>query len=267
MTRTSARPGAGAPLGALLLGAAVIVVGAIGGGGGAAAETLRASHQWPGGTGDLRDEMVQIIAREANQAGVDLDVKVYPGASLFKPNDQWSALTRGQLDISAFPLAYAGGRHPEFNLTLMPGLVKNHEHAQRLNTSEFMQQIKQIMDEAGVLVLADTWLAGGFASTEGCILEPADVQGQVFRAAGNAFEEMLVGAGASISSMPSSEIYTALQTGVLDGTNTSSESFVSYRLYEQLKCITPPGENALWFMYEPILRACPKAKVLMGKGF
>jgi TRAP-type transport system periplasmic protein len=40
---------------------------------------------------------------------------------------------------------------------------------------------------------------------------------------------------------------------VLDGTNTSSESFVSYRLYEQLKCITPPGENALWFMYEPIL--------------
>ena len=55
MTRTSARPGAGAPLGALLLGAAVIVVGAIGGGGGAAAETLRASHQCRVGTGDLRD--------------------------------------------------------------------------------------------------------------------------------------------------------------------------------------------------------------------
>jgi TRAP-type C4-dicarboxylate transport system substrate-binding protein len=64
---------------------------------------------------------------------------------------------------------------------------------------------------------------------------------------------MLVAAGASISSMPSNEIYTGLQTGVLDATNTSSASFVSFRLYEQVKCLTAPGENALWFMYEPVL--------------
>ena len=53
--------------------------------------------------------------------------------------------------------------------------------------------------------------------------------------------------------MPSSEIYTGMQTGVLDATNTSSGSFVSYRLFEQVKCLTAPGENALWFMYEPLL--------------
>jgi TRAP-type C4-dicarboxylate transport system substrate-binding protein len=64
---------------------------------------------------------------------------------------------------------------------------------------------------------------------------------------------MLVGAGASIASMPSSEIYTAMQTGVLDGANTSSGSFVSYRIYEQVTCLTSPGANALWMMYEPIL--------------
>ena len=64
---------------------------------------------------------------------------------------------------------------------------------------------------------------------------------------------MLVGAGASIASMPSSEIYTAMQTGVLDAANTSSGSFVSYRIYEQVKCLTAPGDHALWFMYEPIL--------------
>lgn len=73
------------------------------------------------------------------------------------------------------------------------------------------------------------------------------------RAAGPAFEQMLAGAGASISSMPSSEIYTAMQTGVLDASNTSSGSFVSYRIYEQAKCLTAPGDYALWFMYEPIL--------------
>ncbi|HEX6144688.1 MAG TPA: TRAP transporter substrate-binding protein DctP, partial [Geminicoccaceae bacterium] len=86
-----------------------------------------------------------------------------------------------------------------------------------------------------------------------CILEPADAQGKVMRAAGPAFEQMLAEAGASINGMPSSEIYTGLQTGVLDGANTSSGSFVSYRLYEQVACLTPPGEYALWFMYEPIL--------------
>ena len=44
-----------------------------------------------------------------------------------------------------------------------------------------------------------------------------------------------------------------MQTGVLDAANTSSGSMVSYRLYEQAKCLTAPGENALWFMYEPVL--------------
>jgi TRAP-type C4-dicarboxylate transport system substrate-binding protein len=218
------------------------------------AETLKASHQWPGGKGDVRDEMVQIIAREVANADVGLDVQVYPAKSLYKPKEQWGAMVKGQLDISAFPLAYdAAGRHPEFDATLMPGLVKNHDHAKRLNDSPFMEQIKGIIDEAGVVVLSDAWLAGGFASKKNCILGPDTIKGQVFRAAGKAFNEMLAGAGASIQSMPSSEIYTALQTGVLDGANTSSGSFVSYRIFEQVTCLTAPGEFALWFMYEPIL--------------
>lgn len=217
------------------------------------AKTLKASHQWPGGKGDVRDEMVQIIAREVAKADVGLDVKVYPGKSLFKPREQWGAMVKGQLDISAFPLAYAAGRHPEFDSTLMPGLVKNHDHAKRLNDSAFMGEIKKIIDKAGVVVLADAWLAGGFASKKKCILSPADIKGQTSRAAGKAFEQMLAGAGASIASMPSSEIYTAMQTGVLDAANTSSGSFVSYRIYEQVKCLTEPGDYALWFMYEPVL--------------
>src|SRR5690606_6069015 len=49
------------------------------------------------------------------------------------------------------------------------------------------------------------------------------------------------------------EVYSALQQGVAQGTDTSSGSFVSFRLYEQLKCLTAPGDNALWFMYEPVL--------------
>ncbi|MPZ12611.1 MAG: ABC transporter substrate-binding protein, partial [Kiloniellaceae bacterium] len=191
---------------------AVVVAVAMAGSAAAADVKLKASHQFPGGKGDARDEMVQIIAREAAAANVGLEIQVYPGASLFKPTEQWNAMVRGQLDISAFPLDYASGRHPQFSATLMPGLVKNHDHALRLNNSPFMEDIKKIINDAGVVVLADAWLAGGFASTKNCILGPDTMKGQVTRAAGPAFEQMLAGAGASVSSMPSSEIYTGLQT-------------------------------------------------------
>lgn len=215
--------------------------------------TLRVSHQFPGGKGDVRDEMVQLMAREVKSANVGLELQIYPGQSLFKAKEQWGALVRGRLDMTSLPLDYASGRHPEFSATLMPGLVRSHERAQRLNDSKFMSMIKTVISDAGARVLADAWLAGGFASNKQCVTSPDTVKGQTMRAAGPAFDEMLATAGASIASMPSSEIYTAMQTGVLDGANTSSGSFVSYRIYEQVTCLTAPGANALWFMYEPIL--------------
>src|SRR6185503_4138448 len=215
--------------------------------------TLRASHQFPGGRGDVRDEMVQIVARDAKAANVGLEVQVYPGASLFKPNDQWNALVNGQLDISSFPLDYASGKVRAFGATLMPGLVRSHERAQRMNASPFMKDIKAQIDKAGVVVLADAWLAGAIASKKGCIRKPDDIKGLKVRSAGPTFAAMWQSAGASIVSIPSNEVYNALQTGVADATDTSSGSFVSFRIYEQVKCITAPGDNALWFMYEPVL--------------
>lgn len=215
------------------------------------AQTLRASHQWP--QGDIRDQMVRMIKEEVEAADVGLNIQVYPGSSLMGAREQWDGLVRGQVDISAFPLDYASGRHAEFSATLMPGLVKNYDHARRLDDSEFMSRIHDIINEAGVMVLADTWLAGGFSSTQQCIQSPEDVDGQTMRAAGPYFESMLADAGASIVSMPSSEAYSALQTGVIDALNTSAASFLSYRIYEQVECHTPAGDYALWFMYEPIL--------------
>lgn len=40
---------------------------------------LKASHQFPGGKGDIRDEMVQLIAREVAAANVGLEIQVFPG--------------------------------------------------------------------------------------------------------------------------------------------------------------------------------------------
>ncbi|WP_375230210.1 TRAP transporter substrate-binding protein DctP [Roseobacter sp. S98] len=217
----------------------------------AGATELRLSHQWS--TADVRHQVAQIVADEVAAADVDLEIKIFPSKSLFKPREQYKPLSRGQLDMTVFPLSYAGGQQPAYNLTLMPGLVKNHDHAARLNESEFMGQIEEIMADDDVMVLVHGYLAGGFVGKDKCITAPGDVQGQQTRAAGKAFEQMLAGAGASIASMASSEIYNAMQTGVLTAANTSSSSFVSYRIYEQVACYTPASDFALWFMYQPLL--------------
>lgn len=215
------------------------------------ATELRLSHQWS--NKDVRHQVAQIVADEVAAADVDLEIKIFGSKSLFKPREQYKPLSRGQLDMTVFPLSYAGGQQPAYNLTLMPGLVKNHDHAARLSDSPFMDALEAKMADDDVMVLVHGYLAGGFAGTDKCITSPDDVKGLQTRAAGKSFEQMLAGAGASIASMASSEIYNAMQTGVLQAANTSSSSFVSYRIYEQVKCYTPAGDVALWFMYQPLL--------------
>jgi TRAP-type C4-dicarboxylate transport system substrate-binding protein len=215
--------------------------------------TLRASHQFPGGKGDVRDDMVQIIAKEVGAANVGVTIQVYPGASLFKPNDQWNATANGQLDITLFPLDYASGKVPVFSATLMPGLIRSQERAKRINQSQFMKDIRAEIEKRGVIVLSDAWFAGGIGAKNGCVTKPDDLKGRKFRAAGPTFAGMWEAAGASIVSPPSNEIYNAFQTGVVNATDTSLGTFASTRLYEVTDCLTAPGNNALWFMYEPVL--------------
>jgi TRAP-type C4-dicarboxylate transport system substrate-binding protein len=201
----------------------------------------------------VRDDMVQMIAKATQAANVGLTVQVYPGASLFKPNQQWNALVDGQLDISLFPLDYASGKVPSFSATLMPGLIRSQDRAKRINGSPFMTDVRAEIEGNGVIVLSDAWFAGGMAAKGHCIVKPDDLKGMKFRAAGPTFAAMWEAAGASIVSPPSNEIYNAFQTGVVTGTDTSLGTFDSTRLYEVTDCLTAPGNNALWFMYEPVL--------------
>ncbi|MEM9360627.1 MAG: TRAP transporter substrate-binding protein DctP [Pseudomonadota bacterium] len=230
----------------------IVVIAAMGVTSSASGEELRLSHQWS--TKDIRNQVAQIVADGVAAADVDLTIKIFGSKSLFKPREQYRPLSRGQLDMTVLPLSYAGGQQPAFNLTLMPGLVKNHDHAARLSNSPYMEALEEKMAEDDVMVLVHGYLAGGFVGKDKCITSPKDIEGLQTRAAGKAFEQMLAGANASITSMASSEIYNAMQTGILNAANTSSSSFVSYRIYEQVACYTPATEDvALWFMYQPLL--------------
>lgn len=233
--------------------AAIVAAGALANVAYAGDIVLRASHQFPGGTGDIRDNMIRMIASEVKAAKVGLEIQVYPGASLFKPGDQWDAMVNGQLDIALEPLDYASGKVPAFSATLMPGLIRSNARAKRINKSRFMTDMRKIISDHGVIVLSDAWFAGGMASRTGCILKPSDLKGVKFRAAGPTFAAIWQAGGANIVNPPSNEIYNAFQTGVIDATDTSLGTFASMRLYEQVKCLTAAGNNALWMMYEPVL--------------
>jgi len=215
------------------------------------AAELRLSHQWP--DSDIRHRVALMIADGVASADVGLEIGIFNSGTLFRPREQYDPLSSGQLDMSVLPLIYASDRRPAYDLTLMPGLVKNHDHAARLSASPFMAALEEQMAEDDIMVLVHGYLSGGFAGKDRCIVKPGDVAGLRARAAGESYERMLAGAGASIASMASSEIHEAMRTGALEVANTSSSSFVSFRIHEQSSCYTPAGALALWFAYQPVL--------------
>jgi TRAP-type C4-dicarboxylate transport system substrate-binding protein len=180
----------------------------------------------------------------------EIQFRHYPAKSLFKPKEQWDAMRKGALDMSCFPLDYASGKVPQMSITLMPCSVANIKQGISWRNKPIGKKIDAIMEENGVKNLVWAWFDGGIGSKIRQIRVPDDVKGTKLRAAGKKFEFMMGKAGASVTSMPSSETYHALSTGVLDTMLTSSASFVSYRLYEVLKYINAPRDYSIWYMAE-----------------
>ncbi len=127
--------------------------------------TLKASHQFPGGKGDVRDEMVQMIAREVAAANVGLEIKVFPGSSLVKAQEQWKAMQTGQIDMTSFPLDYASGFHPAVrrHADARPG-EEPRACASASTPRRSCRTSRRIIEQGGAKVLADAWLAGAFGA-------------------------------------------------------------------------------------------------------
>jgi TRAP-type C4-dicarboxylate transport system substrate-binding protein len=224
-----------------------------------AAETLKISHQFPGGTidsGDFRDRLCRKFAQEveARTKGA-LKFQIYPGSSLMKTNAQFSALRKGALDMSLYPIPYAGGEVAELNIGLMPGLVTSYEQAATWKNAEIGKAITELLLEKGIVIVSWIWQAGGVASRSAPLVNPEDAKGLKVRGGSKEMDMILKAAGASVLSLPSNEIYAAMQTGAADAAMTSSTSLISFRLEEVSKHLTTGRGKAYWFMLEPLLMA------------
>ena len=219
--------------------------------------TLKISHQFPGGTiteGDFRDRLTRMFAVEVEKRSKGaLKFEIYPGSSLMKTNAQFSAMRKGALDMSLVPLSYAGGEVPEVNIGLMPGLVTSYEQAYGWKNAEVGKELSRILLEKGVVLVSWIWQAGGVASRTKPIVDPDDAKGMKIRGGSREMDLILKAAGAAVVSLPSNEIYAAMQTGAMEAALTSSTSLISFRLEEVSKALTTGRAGAYWFMFEPLM--------------
>ena len=167
---------------------------------------------------------------------------------------QYSAIRRGALDMTLYPLNYAGGEVSEFNIGFMPGVISSYDQAYAWKKAAIGKRLTALMAEKGAICVTWLWQAGGTACRETKpILVPDDVKGKKVRGGSREMDLMLKGAGASVVSMPSNELYAAMQTGTMDVAMTSSTSLISFRLEEIAKSLTTGRNKGFFFIFEPLL--------------
>jgi TRAP-type transport system periplasmic protein len=223
----------------------------------APAQTLKISHQFPGGTideGDFRDRLSRKFAAELEKrTDGAIAAQVYPNSSLMKTVAQFSAVRKGVLDLSLYPISYGGGEFAELNIGLMPGLVSSYKQGAAWKQAPVGQKFSQFLAGKGVIIVAWIWQAGGVASRSTPIVNPADVKGLKVRGGSREMDMVLQAAGATTLSLPSNELYAAMQTGACDAAITSSTSLISFRLEELAKSLTTGRGKSYWFMLEPLI--------------
>jgi TRAP-type C4-dicarboxylate transport system substrate-binding protein len=109
------------------------------------------------------------------------------------------------------------------------------------------------MADKGIVIVSWIFQAGGVASRSKPLVTPEDAKNMKIRGGSREMDMMFKNAGASVLSLPSNEIYAAMQTGAMDAALTSSTSLISFRLEEVSKHLTSGRGKSYWFMFEPLL--------------
>src|SRR6202048_1086751 len=130
----------------------------------------------PGGSateGDFRDRLCRMLAAEIEKrTGGALTGQVYPNSSLMKTVAQFSALRKGALDLSLYPVSYAGGEFAELNIGLMPGLVSSYKQGAAWKSSPVGQKCGAFVADKVAVILSGIWQAGGVVSRDKPLVNP-----------------------------------------------------------------------------------------------
>lgn len=199
----------------------------------AAEYTMRISHQFPPThqTAVNLDQFKKEV--EADTKG-RVNVQIFGAAQLFKPNQNHPAVASGKIEAAAILNFQWGGTIPEMSVTVIPYLMTSVAKQKAFMGSDAAKLLDAKMAARGVTNIA--WIVdtndGIFTSNKKLLVAPADFQGLKIRGLNKLFDAGLAAMGAQPSSMPGSEVYQALQTGVLDAGFTGLRAANSRKFYE-----------------------------------
>ena len=219
-------------IGRCTLIAAALALG-IAGQASAADFTMRISHQFPP-THHTALNLGQ-FEKDVEAATKDrVDVQIFGAAQLFKPNQNHPAVASGKIEAAAILSFQWGGTIPEMSVSIIPYLMTSAAKQQAFIGSEASKMLDAKMAARGVRNIA--WIVdtndGIFTSAKKPLVAPADFAGLKIRGLNKLFDAGLGAMGAQASSMPGSEVYQALQTGVLDAGFTGVQAANSRKFYE-----------------------------------
>ncbi len=174
------------------------------------------------------------------KTGGRVKITVYPAMQLGDPKTQAEGIRMGTLDSAWAASAALAPFIPEMGAVSFPYLFKDRNHVAKALNGKAGEILGAAAEKAGIKVLG--WGENGYRQvTNGkkSVVKPADLSGLKIRVYPidiyvSTFENL----GAIVVPLSMSELYTAMQTGAVDGQENSVDLVTSYKFYEVQKFIT-----------------------------
>jgi tripartite ATP-independent transporter DctP family solute receptor len=196
-----------------------------------------------GEPGSLIGASADEFARRANsQLGGKYKVVVYGSSQLGGDKELLQKLKLGTIDL-AEPSTVMSSEADVFGVFEMPYLVKNREHMKKIEKELFWSKMAPEAEKKG-LKLIGVWENGyrHITNSKRPINTPADLKGLKLRVPEGKWRvKMFQAYGANPSPMKFSEVFTALQTGVMDGQENPFAQIASAKFYEVQKYLSLTG--------------------------
>lgn len=204
--------------------------------------TMRLSHQLPPThhIAKTLDRFAEDVARETDNR---VEVQIFGAEQAFAAGQNHAAVARGQIEAAVVTNFQWGGTVPEMNVITLPYFMTELDKLKAFPGSEAAQLLEAKLLERGVRNIA--WLyttrSSIFTSNSKPLITTDDFRGMKIRGLSKLVDEGLIAVGAAPATMPGSEVYQALQTGVIDAGLTDVSAGYSRRFYEvqQYGTVTP----------------------------
>jgi tripartite ATP-independent transporter DctP family solute receptor len=196
-----------------------------------------------GEPGSLIGAAADEFAKRANERlGGKYKVITYGSSQLGGDKELVQKLKLGTVDF-AEPSTVMSSEADIFGVFEMPYLVKSREHMKKIEKAVFWSKMEPAVEKKGLKILA-VWENGfrHITNNKHPIVTPKDLQGIKLRVPEGKWRvKMFQAYGANPSPMKYSEVFTALQTGVMDGEENPFAQIYSAKFYEVQKYLSLTG--------------------------